>query len=142
VKLLVDENLAHRFVGMLEDLYPGSAHVHQCGLGSADDAAIWNYAKKSGFTIVSKDSDFEERSILQGCPPKVVWLRVSNCTSAEIENLLRTAHIAVKQFIEKGDETCLVLGYRHKPELYPPSNHARDVLLFAHVSINEIIDYP
>ena len=61
MKLLFDENLSPQLIDLLSDLYPGSAHVHQCGLGGRDDAAIWEYAKSNGFTIVSKDSDFEER---------------------------------------------------------------------------------
>jgi len=72
VKLLLDENLSPRLVGVLSDLYPGSAHVHQCGLGSADDAAIWDYARRNSFTIESKDSDFEQRSVLSGAPPKII----------------------------------------------------------------------
>jgi predicted nuclease of predicted toxin-antitoxin system len=114
VKLLFDENLSPRLAGVLADIYPGSAHVHQCELGSADDTAIWQYAKDNGFTIVSKDSDFQERSILRGSPPKVIWLRATNCTSPEIENLLRAAQPIVKRFIEEDAESCLVLGPRLK----------------------------
>jgi Domain of unknown function (DUF5615) len=57
VKLLFDENLSPRLVAALADVYAASAHVHECGLGSADDIAIWQYAKDNDFTIVSKDSD-------------------------------------------------------------------------------------
>ena len=94
MKLLFDENISPRLVAALEDVYPGSAHVHDCGLGSADDLTVWRYAKDNGFTIISKDSDFQERSILLGAPPKVIWLRTPNCTSAEIERALREAEAA------------------------------------------------
>jgi predicted nuclease of predicted toxin-antitoxin system len=114
VKLLFDENLSPRLAGALADVYPGSTHVHQCDLGSADDKAIWQYAKDNGLTIVSKDSDFQERSVLQGYPPKVIWLRAPNCTSAEIENLLRKAGPLVSQFLQAHEESCLVLGLRFK----------------------------
>ena len=114
MKLLFDENLSPRLVGALADVYPDSAHVHQCGLGSTDDAAIWKYAKDNSFTIVSKDSDFQERSVLQGYPPKIIWLRATNCTSAEIENLLRAAVPLVARFVQEGEESCLVLGPRFK----------------------------
>jgi predicted nuclease of predicted toxin-antitoxin system len=114
VKLLFDENLSLRLATLLADVYPGSAHVHQCGLASADDPSIWQYAKDHGFTIVSKDSDFQERSILRGYPPKVIWLRASNCTSAEIESLLRTAVPIVARFIQEEEESCLILGVRSK----------------------------
>ena len=59
MKLLFDENLSPRLVEALADIYPGSSHVHTCGLGSAADEAIWEYAKDHSFTIVSKDSDFQ-----------------------------------------------------------------------------------
>jgi predicted nuclease of predicted toxin-antitoxin system len=115
VKLLFDENLSPRLAEALADLYPGSAHVHPCGLGSADDSAIWQYAKDYGFTIVSKDSDFQDLSVLHGNPPKVIWLRAANCSSSEIENLLRVALPTIKHFIEEDQESCLVLGLRRRP---------------------------
>lgn len=114
MKLLLDENLSPRLVELLSDLYPDSVHVHECGLGSSTDATIWEYAKTNGFTIVSKDSDFEERSILFGFPPKVIWLRVSNCTSAEIASLLRSASPEIERFVREAQETCLALGILKK----------------------------
>lgn len=114
MKLLFDENLSPRLAGVLADLYPGSDHVYHCGLGSADDTVIWQYAKDNGFAIVSKDSDFQERSILRGYPPKIIWLRATNCTSSEIENLLRTAFTIVTRFIQEDEESCLVLAPRPK----------------------------
>ncbi len=112
MKLLFDENLSPRLVGALADIYPGSAHVQRCGLGSWDDSAIWQYAKDNGFAIVSKDSDFQERSILRGHPPKIIWLRATNCSSAEIESLLRSAVPIITWFIQEGEESCLALGVR------------------------------
>ena len=40
--------------------------------------------------IVSKDSGFSESSALLGSPPKVIWLRVGNCTTALADPVLRT----------------------------------------------------
>jgi hypothetical protein len=34
VKLLFDENLPPSLAGAVQDRYPGSAHVHNCGLGA------------------------------------------------------------------------------------------------------------
>lgn len=113
MKLLFDENLSPRLAEALRDVFPGSAHVHACGLGSAQDEAVWQYAKDNGFTIVSKDSDFQERAVLLGSPPKVVWLRAPNCTTSEIEKLLRAAHPTVSRFINEDEESCLLLGFEH-----------------------------
>ena len=110
VKLLLDENLSPRLVESLRDLYPGSQHVHGLELGGTDDSAVWEYAKAHGFAIVSKDSDFAERSVLESSPPKIAWIRLDNCSTAEVESLLRSAHETVRVFIEKDEETCLLLG--------------------------------
>lgn len=112
MKLLFDENLSPRLPEVLADVYPDSLHIHECGLGSADDSAIWQYAKANRFTIVSKDSDFQERGVLQGQPPKFIWLRVPNCSTQEIENLLRVAVPIIKRFIQEDQESCLALGIR------------------------------
>jgi predicted nuclease of predicted toxin-antitoxin system len=116
VKLLLDENLSPRLVRALADVYPDSAHAHDCGLGSSDDDAVWQYAKDGGFTIVSKDSDFQERSVLRGFPPKVVWLRVTNCTTSEIEKLLRAAQPVITRFVNEDKESCLLLWPRAEAE--------------------------
>lgn len=110
MKLLFDENLSHRLVNVLADVYPGSTHPRNCGLRGESDDAIWRYAKENGFVIVSKDSDFSQRSALLGSPPKVVWLRVGNCTTTRAEFVLRNAAEQLCAF-ENGEEGCLVLTY-------------------------------
>ena len=112
MKLLFDENLSPHLTEALSDIYPDSTHVAQCGLQSADDATVWRYAMDHGFTIVSKDSDFQEMSVLRGAPPKLVWLRVSNCTTSEIESLLRAAASSIRRFVEQNQESCLALAVR------------------------------
>lgn len=109
MKLLIDENLSPRLVHLLADLYPDSTHVHVCGLGAADDAQIWDHAKSQGFVIVSKDFDYFERSILFGSPPKVIWLRMGNCTTRDIESVLRTYSVAIHHFETNPAETVLIL---------------------------------
>lgn len=56
--------------GILNDLYPGSHHVHPLG-------------------IVTKDVDFSDLCMLFGFPPKVIWIRRGNCKTMDIERLLR-----------------------------------------------------
>ncbi|MDI3258473.1 MAG: DUF5615 family PIN-like protein [Sinobacteraceae bacterium] len=89
MKLLFDENLSPKLVTALADVFPDSAHVHQVGLGSASDDAVWEYARGHGYALVSKDSDFHEMSLLRGYPPKVIWLRRGNCSTKQIETALR-----------------------------------------------------
>lgn len=109
MKLLFDENLSDRLVLLLEDLFPDSQHVRACGLQTETDAVVWEYAKKNSFVIVTRDSDFQDRSVLLGAPPKVVWLRTRNCTTAEIASFLRGASQLISRFNANQEETCLIL---------------------------------
>ena len=111
MKLLLDENLSPRLIELLSDAYPESKHVQDVGLGEADDAQVWTYAKTHGFAIVSKDSDFADMSALKGPPPKVIWIRLGNCTTAAIEMVLRNSVQAVHRFGD-GEAACLMLGWR------------------------------
>ena len=78
MKLLFDHNLAPKLVAQLADLYPGSIHVRDVRLAEAGDEEIWRYAREQALVIISKDSDFRQRSFLQGPPPKIVWVRLGN----------------------------------------------------------------
>jgi len=109
MKFLFDQNLSHRLVPALTSLYPESVHVRDLGLKTADDIVIWNYALEHGFTIISKDADFRQRSFLFSHPPKVVWIRLGNCTTREIETLLRNRHDDLLTFEQDADAAFLVL---------------------------------
>jgi predicted nuclease of predicted toxin-antitoxin system len=109
MKLLFDHNLSSRLVKSLSDLYPSSASVSELGLKNSDDISIWNFARKKKFIIVSKDSDFHQFSFLYGAPPKFVWIRLGNCSTKEIEIMLRKNFIAIKHFSANKTNSLLIL---------------------------------
>ena len=110
MKLLFDENLSHKLVRRLADLFPDSIHVRDVGLKAADDPVVWEYAKKNGLMIVSKDSDMHQRSFLLGFPPKVVWVRLGNCSTVDVEELLRKHYAAIELFIADDYASFLTLS--------------------------------
>lgn len=89
MRLLFDQNLSPKLVDHLSDLYPESSHVSFAGLDMSSDTAVWEYARENGFTIVSKDSDLPEVSTVRGFPPSVIWIRKGNCSTNQIEQILR-----------------------------------------------------
>jgi len=109
MKLLFDQNLSPRLPRLLADLYPDSLHVRDVGLRDASDTEIWEYARQNGLVIVSKDSDFQQRSLLYGHPPKFIWLRVGNCPVRLIEELLRNQSIAIHHFEQNAIQSHLML---------------------------------
>ena len=109
MKLLFDQNLSPGLPRFLADLFPNSVHVRQIGLREAPDSLIWDYARQNGFAIVSKDSDFQSRSLLYGGPPKFVWLRVGNCSVKSIQELLRRHAQTLLAFDADPAQACLIL---------------------------------
>lgn len=110
MKLLFDENVSHTLAQSLAGDYPGSAHVREVGLRGAEDADIWNHARTNGFAIVSKDTDFRERSYVEGFPPKIIWLDVGNAGTAAIAELLRRERHRVDRFGGDGETSLLILS--------------------------------
>jgi predicted nuclease of predicted toxin-antitoxin system len=108
VKLLLDENLPSSAVRRLSSVVE-VRHVRDCGLLSATDTRVWEYARTEGFIIVSKDSDFHQRSLLFGQPPKLVWIRRGNCTTDEIIEVLLHAMVRIEQFASDPIESLLVI---------------------------------
>jgi len=110
VKLLFDENLSHRLVAVVGADFPGSAHVREVALLGASDQQIWEFARARDFVVVSKDSDFRQRSFVVGFPPKVVWLDVGNDGTAEIATLIRRSRAVLQQFGADSGAALLVLS--------------------------------
>jgi predicted nuclease of predicted toxin-antitoxin system len=108
VKLLFDQNLSPRLVALLAVEFPGSQHVRDAGLAAAPDPAVWAYAAAQGLAIVSKDSDFQHRALLFGHPPKVVWVRLGNCSTAAVAALLRVRQADLLAF--EADPTASLLA--------------------------------
>ena len=109
MKLLVDENLAPRLVHDLADLFPGSTHVGSVDLGSTPDAVIWEYAKAYGFTFLTKDKDFANLSITWGAPPQVILLQTGNCSTTQIERMIRDNSIRLSDLEQDAKRSLLIL---------------------------------
>ncbi len=110
MKLLFDENLSSRRVGALADEFPNSSHVNLTGLTTATDPEIWAYAREHDFAVVSKDDDFRSLSLVNGAPPKVIWLRIGNASTAAIEAFIRSALLKIRTFEISAEESLLVLS--------------------------------
>ncbi len=89
IKLLFDQNLSYKLCKRLEDLFPESNHTCILNLAQANDDEIWEHAKKNGYTIVTKDSDFNDISMVKGFPPHIIWLRIGNSRLNATEQALR-----------------------------------------------------
>ena len=97
MKILLDANISRKLTNALMPIFDECNHVDLTGLDApAEDIAIWNYALKHGYTIITKDSDFVDLLELKGFPPKIVLLKTGNNSSKALMDLL----IRIKPEIE------------------------------------------
>ena len=109
MKLLFDQNLSPRLVSELADIHPSSSHVFQHGLDADSDEAVWQFARTNGFCIVTKDRDFLSLSVLRGDPPKVIRLRLGNCTTRQIVGIFRDFRVLITDFAESATKSAIEL---------------------------------
>ncbi|MCC5849729.1 MAG: DUF5615 family PIN-like protein [Verrucomicrobia bacterium] len=74
MRFLIDENLPHQLGQILDIDWLHSTRISQ----QATDTELWNYARENGFILFTKDTDFFDRLLLVGPPPKVIWVRLGN----------------------------------------------------------------
>jgi predicted nuclease of predicted toxin-antitoxin system len=109
MKLLFDENVSHKLIEKLSDLYPESIHVRDKGLKTSDDISIWEFAKRNHYMIVSKDEDFHHLSFVRGAPPKVIGIYLGNCRTKAVEILLRQHYEMIVAFADDVKAAFLLL---------------------------------
>ena len=73
------------------------------------DIDIWEYARDNDYMIVTKDADFSEFGVIKGFPPKIIWIRRGNCSTKDIETILRENYFAINQLSEDIETGILTL---------------------------------
>ena len=76
---------------------------------AASDTRVWEFAKTEGYVVVSKDSDMHDLSLVLGLPPKVVWVRLGNCSTHQVELLLRQDFGVIELFYLDEEVSLLAL---------------------------------
>ncbi len=110
MKVLFDQNLSPKLVKLLADLLPGSSHVQSVGLSCASDDQVWEHARLNGFAIVTKDEDYNSLSVVRGNSPKVIWLQLGNCTTAQVEAVFRARFADIEAFEKDPSVGTIVLS--------------------------------
>ncbi len=79
------------------------------GLDTATDTELWDYARDNNYFIVSKDTDFRNHSVIHGYPPKVIWIRIGNCMTRAVEQILRKHYAEIIEFSKDANTGLFVL---------------------------------
>jgi len=80
MRFLLDENLPYQLAQAL-----GIDSLHATRISrQPTDTELWHYAKENGLILLTKDTDFFDRLLLSGPPPKVIWVRIGNLRKQEL----------------------------------------------------------
>jgi predicted nuclease of predicted toxin-antitoxin system len=102
--LLFDENISFKIVKQVVHVFPNAKHVREINLINIEDKTIFQYAKENDFCIVSFDEDFNNLSLINGYPPKVIWLRTGNSSTHNLVNLLILKSNEINAFLSPQNE--------------------------------------
>jgi len=101
MKLLFDENLSRKLVPLVEDLFPGSAHISRVGIGSGASDRFAPHSP-TPVVIVTADNDFLTLADQLGPPPKVILLDNCDYPTRVAAHIIRAEASGILQF--DGDE--------------------------------------
>lgn len=97
--LLIDENLP---ISLARLLPIDCSHATDLGT-QASDQLLWNHARERHWVVLTRDTDFFDRIMLQGPPPKVIWIRLGNIRRADLESLLIRLWPAILNLLSDAD---------------------------------------
>lgn len=97
--LLIDENLP----ASLADVLPlDCSHATKLG-AQPTDLQLWSHSRERDWTILTRDADFFDRIMLEGPPPKVIWVRLGNIRRKDLESLLLRLWPRITELLEGAD---------------------------------------
>ena len=90
-------------VRRLADLWPDGRHVVTEYGERFPDESVWSEARKHGYTIITKDSDFSDARRHPGPPPQAVRLLLGNSNTADLERYIREHAAEIEAFAASGE---------------------------------------
>ena len=73
------------------------------------DLRSWEFARDHDLMIVFKEDDFRQRSLVEGAPPKVVWLQLGNAVTNTSCELLLQRRSQLQEFHADSESSVLIL---------------------------------
>ncbi len=108
MRVIIDQNISHRIIPKIVHLFDETAHVRTLGLINAPDVVIFRNAKQQKFdAILTLDEDFENIILQNAPPPKILWLRVRNCSTQHLAEIIKNNIDLINDFLVSEDHDCL-----------------------------------
>jgi predicted nuclease of predicted toxin-antitoxin system len=102
-RLLLDQGLPRSAVELLRAEGWDVVHAVDCGLATASDEQILEFARSNDRTVCTLDADFHALLAVSGArAPSVVRIRRQGLRGPEIASLLKRVWTEVRESIERG----------------------------------------
>ena len=110
MKLLIDQNISHRIIDSISDIFPDSIHVKDIHLLHNSDLELWEFALNNTYVLVTTDVEACNRNVLENNGPKIICVSSEVVTTTKVEWVLRVHFDTIEQFITAEDlSNCLVI---------------------------------
>ena len=109
VRFLIDAQLPPGLTRHLTARGHVAEHVNQVGLGNTSDSAIFQYAARTGATLVTKDEDFVALAGQEATGPQVVWIRIGNISNDALWRALDPLLDEIVQSLNAGERVVEVV---------------------------------
>lgn len=89
----------------------GQAAIHASDLPGGTtlpDSTLWEMARRDGWILVSKDSDFLDMMLVNGSPPRLVYIALGNCSNARLIAHLESQWDRITSALDAGASTVAV----------------------------------
>jgi predicted nuclease of predicted toxin-antitoxin system len=115
MRVLIDENLP----ATLATALPIEC-VHATDFGrNPTDHELWIIARDQNFVVLTRDTDFFDRLMLEGPPPKVIWIRLGNLRRRDLEKKIGDLWPILAGLLDRAD---LIEIYPHAVETFQHSS--------------------
>jgi len=108
VNFLLDANLPPRLCLWLQERDQKATHLLDLRSLRAPDKQVWELAITHQAVIITKDTDFYERSLLLGQPPQVVLVSLGNCSNNSLVQYLELSWRSVEAELSAGARLIVV----------------------------------
>ncbi len=112
IRLLFDQNISYRVVKPLKLSLPNVVGVRDVSLYEADDFAIWEYARRENYVMVTFNKDIPMIESVRGFPPKIIWLRTGNMSNQALIDLFTNRIDELIDFNSQQNVGCLLIYLR------------------------------
>ena len=110
MKVLIDQNISHRIVPQIESLFGILTHVKFLGWIDWNDYNIFMTAREQKYdAVVTLDEDFNKLLLQYGTPPKIIWIKTGNCSTAKLVEVIIMHGQIILDFLRDDTYDCLEL---------------------------------